>query len=609
MQTITFYAYKGGTGRTLALANAAVYLSRLRQSVFAIDLDLEAPGLHYKLALSPSGSCPPIERGIVDCIHTFATEHRIPERLTPYTIAIPREEERDGPITLMPAGNVLSANYWRQLARLDWHELFYSDEAEGIPFFLELKERIKAEFSPDFLLIDARTGITEVGGVATTLLPDQVVCLLLNNRENLEGAREVLRGIKRVSAQREKAIGIVPVLSRIPGVLRPRDTEREQKLMAEVLAFLDQPSKDTKAALDFPSVFLLHSEESLAYEEALRIGGKRTVDESPLLRDYLHLFAHIIPSEQVEPHLDRLIEAATKDKLLENPDRVQSDLEALAIYCPHPTSYLALLKFYCLRNAPATKILQIAVRYWEVSHRADHPLLQSVVREHYRPDRMHPSERIPQLGTFARAVWDSAQDRDPAVGLRIVDHALGDREKDAALRVIRQILAGAGDKPELVVACIHRLIRAKEYTSARSLIQQWSVTFADNADFQVEWAWLVVVTEDRPAARNIFESQAFRPASVLAKRPHVYLRLLQLAGRTDELEAALQPALVRALASQDFDQLRLIGRFFAEVGQLDTFRKVIEDKLPKSHARRLLDMITRHTEPSLFGPVGEDIAF
>src|SRR5205807_41781 len=95
VQTITFYAYKGGTGRTLALANAAIYLARLKQRVFAIDLDLEAPGLHHKLALSPCGPLPPIERGMVDCIHTFVAEHRVPETLSPYTISIPREEERD----------------------------------------------------------------------------------------------------------------------------------------------------------------------------------------------------------------------------------------------------------------------------------------------------------------------------------------------------------------------------------------------------------------------------------------------------------------------------------------------------------------------------------
>jgi hypothetical protein len=216
---------------------------------------------------------------------------------------------------------------------------------------------------------------------------------------------------------------------------------------------------------------------------------------------------------------------------------------------------------------------------------------------------------MPQLGTFARAVWNSAQDRDPKIGLRIVDHALGERQKEAALSVIRQIVAGAGEKPELVIPCIHRLIRAEEFSLARSLIQQWSTKLVDNADFQVEWAWFVVASKDKAAARDLFNSQAFRPASILAKRPHVYLRLLQLAGRTDELEAALEPALDRSIAAQDFDHLRQIGRFFAEVGQLEIFRKRLEESLPKSQARRLLDMVTRYGEPSLFGNVGEEIEF
>jgi MinD-like ATPase involved in chromosome partitioning or flagellar assembly len=607
MQTITFYAYKGGTGRTLALANAAVYLARLKQRVFVIDLDLEAPGLHHKLALCPGGSLRTIDRGMVDYIHTFVAEQRIPEKLAPYTLAIPREEERDGPITLMPAGNVLSANYWRQLAQLNWHELFYSEGAEGVHFFLELKERIKAEFSPDFLLIDARTGITEVGGVATTLLPDQVVCLLLNNRENLEGAREVLRGIKRVSAQRKKAIGIVPVLARIPAFPRPTDIEREQKLTDDVRVFLSEPSKDTDTTIEFPSVFVLHAEESLAYQEMLRIGGKRTVDESPLLRDYLHLFAQIIPSEQVEPHLDRLIEAATKDRLLENPDRVQSDLEALAIYCPHPASYLALLKFYRLRNAPSATILRTAVRFWEASHRNSHPLLQALVREHYRPERRPLEERIPTIDAFALAVWKSTQDRDPEVGFRIVDAALRSKRKETALAVIAELLASAPG-PEIVVACINRLVRAEEYNRADALIQMWSSSLADNADFQVAWASLVVAMREASAARTLFESNTFRPASILARAPQVYLHLLQLADRKDELEATLQTVLDQSLASQNFDHLISIGSVFAQLGRLERFQNRIQKSLPKNRARQLLDML-QHTQPSLFGHTDEAKVF
>ena len=46
---VTFYSYKGGTGRSMALANSA-YLAAKRLSgderVLMIDWDLEAPGLH-----------------------------------------------------------------------------------------------------------------------------------------------------------------------------------------------------------------------------------------------------------------------------------------------------------------------------------------------------------------------------------------------------------------------------------------------------------------------------------------------------------------------------------------------------------------------------------
>jgi cellulose biosynthesis protein BcsQ len=46
---ITFYSYKGGTGRTMALVNLAWVLSSNDKSVLTIDWDLEAPGLHRYL--------------------------------------------------------------------------------------------------------------------------------------------------------------------------------------------------------------------------------------------------------------------------------------------------------------------------------------------------------------------------------------------------------------------------------------------------------------------------------------------------------------------------------------------------------------------------------
>jgi MinD-like ATPase involved in chromosome partitioning or flagellar assembly len=41
----TFYSYKGGAGRTMALANVGVTLASWGYSVLCVDWDLEAPGL------------------------------------------------------------------------------------------------------------------------------------------------------------------------------------------------------------------------------------------------------------------------------------------------------------------------------------------------------------------------------------------------------------------------------------------------------------------------------------------------------------------------------------------------------------------------------------
>src|SRR5271170_367544 len=43
---VTFYSYKGGTGRTMALANVAWILASSGLKVLVVDWDLESPGLH-----------------------------------------------------------------------------------------------------------------------------------------------------------------------------------------------------------------------------------------------------------------------------------------------------------------------------------------------------------------------------------------------------------------------------------------------------------------------------------------------------------------------------------------------------------------------------------
>jgi MinD-like ATPase involved in chromosome partitioning or flagellar assembly len=200
LQTITFYSYKGGVGRTLVVANVARYLALLGQRVVALDFDLEAPGLHYKLLPPGQIRNAPVKTGIVDYVHEFAVEGQIRDSLGDIAIELPMSSATKGSIVLIPAGAVPTSNYWQKLAQINWYDFLYRGDARGAIFFLDLKERIQRELQPDFLLIDSRTGITEIGGVATTILPEKVVCLLLHNQENLEGARAVLRSLPRASS-------------------------------------------------------------------------------------------------------------------------------------------------------------------------------------------------------------------------------------------------------------------------------------------------------------------------------------------------------------------------------------------------------------------------
>jgi MinD-like ATPase involved in chromosome partitioning or flagellar assembly len=308
LQTITFYSYKGGVGRTLVVANVAKYLARFGQKVFAIDFDLEAPGLHYKLSLGKQSEPSKIKLGVVDYIYTFSMGERLPDSLKEYVIEVEHKQKGEGSIHLMPAGNVPSAQYWSKLAQINWHELFYSEGAKGIPFFLELKERIEKEFTPDFLLIDSRAGITEIGGVATTVLPDKVVCLLLNNRENLEGAREVLRSIKRASRlPGQNSVEIVPVVTRIP---KMEKSEVEERIVKEIRNFINEDAGNLSDTLDIPEVLILHSEPDLQILESLHIGSDKRPGESPLLMDYLRLFSRLVPNDVIEPHIVPLVQDA-----------------------------------------------------------------------------------------------------------------------------------------------------------------------------------------------------------------------------------------------------------------------------------------------------------
>src|SRR6185369_10551344 len=84
-----------------------------------------------------------------------------------------------------------------------------------------LFEDVKAQwdqlFKPDYVLIDSRTGHTDVSGICTRQLPDAVAVFLFPNEQNRRGLETVVRQIRSESeTTRKKRIKLHFVMSNVP---------------------------------------------------------------------------------------------------------------------------------------------------------------------------------------------------------------------------------------------------------------------------------------------------------------------------------------------------------------------------------------------------------
>src|SRR6476659_4458719 len=75
---ITFYSYKGGTGRSMALANIAWILASNGKRVLCVDWDLEAPGLHRYFAPFLIDSELFSSDGLIDLVWTVSQRSMTP---------------------------------------------------------------------------------------------------------------------------------------------------------------------------------------------------------------------------------------------------------------------------------------------------------------------------------------------------------------------------------------------------------------------------------------------------------------------------------------------------------------------------------------------------
>jgi cellulose biosynthesis protein BcsQ len=255
-EIITFYSYKGGTGRTMALANVGHILAwqlTPPRKVLMIDWDLEAPGLHkfffeqlkFNFSYLDTDIYPETidgAPGLIDFLGNIKTfyEGKYPNAalgvmhaetadartafmdalslhpLTKYTLTVtppsgvPSADATVG-LFLMKAGNQASPHYINLVRTFAW-ETFYEQYGS---FLTHFREYLIAEY--DVVLIDSRTGLTDIGDICTRVMPEKLVGVFVPNEQNVEGLMRVMRRAAehRLASRDPRGLVLFPLASRI----------------------------------------------------------------------------------------------------------------------------------------------------------------------------------------------------------------------------------------------------------------------------------------------------------------------------------------------------------------------------------------------------------
>ena len=262
MKVIGFYSYKGGTGKSLAAANFAVCLSRLGIDCVLVDGDVEGPSLHNKYPRVGKGALG--KGGFIGLMASYFKEEDWRkddlENLAPvlgrdvskyvYQLPAPANprlrpvNERQGTIHLLPGGDIHGRDYWRVVWSPLWGRLFtaYSlaEERDALQsewyrtvftLLLDIRRGLAAlEPRPKYMIVDFRTGASELSGTIINAWVDTLVYMFAFNEDSIDYLATTFGKIWRAGddggrrrlRHKRAPFDIVLALSRVPTALEYR---------------------------------------------------------------------------------------------------------------------------------------------------------------------------------------------------------------------------------------------------------------------------------------------------------------------------------------------------------------------------------------------------
>ena len=319
-KVIAFYSYKGGTGRTMALANVGCALARdpkLLRPVLLVDWDLEAPGLHRYFRKQVITAF----RGDEDFFNTapglIDLFIELRNHITSHGDLFKPEQEFDAVMSLLnefnfesyiiktdvPRLHLLKAgrfteDYAANISSFDWLELY-----RRTPYLLRaFADRLASDYS--FVVIDSRTGLTDTSGICAMLMPEVLVAVFTPNRQSLFGVIDLLREAASYRAKSDdlRPLMIYPLPSRIeasePGL---RQSWRFGDSSAGVPGFQGMFEEAFKEIYELPTCDLgsyfddvqIQHLASYAYGEEIALLVEETRDRFSLTESYLRFTARV----------------------------------------------------------------------------------------------------------------------------------------------------------------------------------------------------------------------------------------------------------------------------------------------------------------------------
>lgn len=288
---ITFYSYKGGTGRSMAVANIACLLAKrlanTSQRVLVMDWDLEAPGLHRFFATQVEKPDNLYKPGVIDYFSTLQSIFRekaglheqlaatngggsaLLDQLTPLGNLVIRDVVPG--VDLIKAGR-LNSEYAEAVNSFHWVDFFNNYGSVIEPF----RELLTSKYA--YCLIDSRTGFTDVSGICTMLLPEKLVLVFIPNRQNLAGVIDLAARATdyRRGSTDFRPLAIFPLPSRIENAEHElKQTWRKQYQQEFEKTFREIYQMEACELTDYFNEVQLPYQPYYAYGEKIAVSEER----------------------------------------------------------------------------------------------------------------------------------------------------------------------------------------------------------------------------------------------------------------------------------------------------------------------------------------------